>query len=322
MNAVWDAQAWFISNAGDEGSIVLIALRKGAMTGKDRRLGHFEWSAPDGCDIEDPAAWAAANPNLGYRIDVDSIAGAAALAKQNGGAEEAGYRTEVLCMHVRALDAAVDPSAWQNSTIDGTLDEYRSRIVLCLDIAPDGQHATLAAAAVTRPGVTRVEIVAAWSGLGCTQQLRADLPGWIARVKPRALAWFPNGPAAALAADLGKVKRPGWPPRGVKVEEIRQDMAAVCMGFAEQVRAGGVEHSTDPLLDAHVLDTEKLRRGDTYVFSRKGKGHCDGAYAAAGAVHLARTLPRRPSTHVPMSTEVANELARRRGDREGQQVTP
>jgi hypothetical protein len=27
------------------------------------------------------------------------------------------------------------------------------------------------------------------------------------------------------------------------------------------------------------------------VFSRKGEGHVDAAYAAAGAVHLARTLP-------------------------------
>ena len=28
-----------------------------------------------------------------------------------------------------------------------------------------------------------------------------------------------------------------------------------------------------------------------FVFTRKGIGHVNGAYAAAGAVHLARTLP-------------------------------
>jgi hypothetical protein len=40
-----------------------------------------------------------------------------------------------------------------------------------------------------------------------------------------------------------------------------------------------------------VTGAGRLKRGDAWVFSRKGEGHCDAAYAAAGAVHLARTLP-------------------------------
>jgi hypothetical protein len=75
------------------------------------------------------------------------------------------------------------------------------------------------------------------------------------------------------------------------VEEIRGELAAVCMGLAEQVTAGKIAHSDDPLLNDHIGGAERLYRGDTWVFSRKGDGHCDAAYAAAGAVHLARTLP-------------------------------
>jgi hypothetical protein len=63
------------------------------------------------------------------------------------------------------------------------------------------------------------------------------------------------------------------------------------MGFSEQVDAHRIAHSGDPLLDAHVSAAEKLSTGDGWRFSRKGEGHVDAAYAAAGAVHLARTLP-------------------------------
>jgi hypothetical protein len=66
------------------------------------------------------------------------------------------------------------------------------------------------------------------------------------------------------------------------------------MGLAELVRAGSVLHSGDPLLDTHVLGAEKSARGDAWVFTRQGSGYVDGAYAAAGAVHLARTLPATP----------------------------
>lgn len=316
MAAVADAQAWFISNAGDDGSVVLLSLRKSAESGLDRRLGRFEWSAPDGAKVTDVHAQAAANPNLGRRLDHDSIAGAAATAEHNGGEEEAGFRTEVLCQHVRRLNAAIDPGAWHEcGNADGDLDDYRGRIALCLDVAPDGRHATLMAAAVIRPGVVRLDVVKAWDGVFCTKKVRADLPGLLAKIKPKTLGWFPNGPAAVLAAELSKVKRPGWPPRGCKVEEIRQDTPAVCMGFAAYVGEHAVEHTNDPLLDAHALDAEKLRSGSIWVFSRKGEGHCDGAYAAAGADHLARTLPPGKSMSTPVTPEVADELARMRAAR-------
>jgi hypothetical protein len=52
-----------------------------------------------------------------------------------------------------------------------------------------------------------------------------------------------------------------------------------------------VLHPDDPLLNAHIAGTSKLRTGDGWRFARKGAGHVDAAYAAAGAVRLARTLP-------------------------------
>jgi hypothetical protein len=303
MNARPYGQAWLISNMGDDSSVVLNALRAAALAGTDQRLGLIEYSAPDGCEVDDLAAIAAANPNLGRRIDLDTIIGAAVRAKAAGGDEEAGYRTEVLCQRVRTLNVAVDGGKWSSTAVAGNLDAARRRIAACFDISPDGLHAALLAAAVIRPGIVRVEVVAAWSGLGAASKMRADLPGWLARVRPRALGWFPGGPGAAMAADMAK--RPGFPPAGCTVTGIKAETTSVCMGLAEQVAAEAVEHPDDQLMNAHILGAEKLPRGDGWVFSRKGEGHCNVAYAAAGAVHLARLLPPPRSTRLIVPTSVS-----------------
>jgi hypothetical protein len=296
MNAVPDAQAWAITNQGDDRAVVLDSLRAAALdylaTGiGDHRLGLFEWSAPDGADVTDLTGQAQANPNLGHRIDPDALAGKALRARVAGGEQEAKFRVEVLCQRVRLLDPAIDPAGWLACLDPGDLSSARSRIALCVDVSLDLAHATLAAAAVLADGRVRVEVIGAWGGPHCTTALVGALPGWVAKVRPRVLGWIPGGPAASVAADLADRKDvTAWPPPGVKVEDIRGEVTAVCMGLAQLVTAAGIAHSGDPLIDAHVAATEKLWQGDTWRFNRKG-GHCDAAYAVAGAVHLARTLP-------------------------------
>lgn len=296
-NAVRDAQVFAITNAGSDRSAVLNDLREAALayiaTGEgDQRLGLFEYSAPDGSSPVDLDALAQANPNLGYRIDPDALLGDAIRAVEQGGEALAGFKTENMCMRVRLMDPAIEPEAWAGCTEPGTLADVRSRVALCADVSIDAQHATLAAAALLPDGRVRVEVVAAWSGAGCTQQMRRDLPGWVKKIRPQTLGWFPAGPAAAAAADLAERKgRTSWPPPGVHVEAIRGEVTAVCMGFADLVIAKQVAHSDDPLLNAHVSGAEKLHQGDAWRFTRKGAGHCDATYAAAGAAHLARTLP-------------------------------
>jgi phage terminase large subunit-like protein len=289
MNARPFGQAIAITNQGDDTSVVLDSLRGDALryleTGVgDERLGLFEWSAPDGADLEDVEALAQANPNVGRRNDWDSLLGPARRAKANGGEEEAGFRTEVMCQRVRALDAAVDPSKWDASCQPDTMDTLRRRVVLCLDIAPDELHATLTAAAPDDDGRIRLEPVKAWSGADATAQVRAELAAEVKRIKPRILGWLPGGPAASLADWIRTARLP------CRVEEIKSDLPAVSMGFAEQVRSDAVRHSGDPLQDAQVKGSSKLRTGDRWTLSRRF-GHCDAAYAAAGAVHLARAHP-------------------------------
>ncbi|TDP97654.1 hypothetical protein EV186_103618 [Labedaea rhizosphaerae] len=298
-NAVPDAQIWAMSNAGNDNSIVLNDMRDDALTyirtGKgDSRLGLFEWSCLPGADPLDVRALAQANPNLNRRNDQDALLGDAATAVAKGGKKLAGFKTENMCIRVPRMDPAISPVGWENGADPGDLLSVRRRVVLCLDVSMDNAHATLVAAAVLADGRVRVEVVAAWDGPQWTTRFRKEFREKVGDIRPRKVGWFPGGPAAGLATEMTEQRREGWPPKGVKFEEIRRDVPAVCMGFAVAVDGGGIAHSHDPLLDDQVEGAEKLWAGDTWRFIRKGAGHVDAVYGASGAVHLARTLPPPP----------------------------
>jgi hypothetical protein len=118
MNAVDDAQAWAITNEGDDRSVVLHDLYDAGIEfitsgNGDQRLGLFAWSARGGCDLLDVEETAQANPNLGRRIQWDSLKGKAQRAQMAGGEVEGKYRTEVLCQRVARLKAQpVSADAW------------------------------------------------------------------------------------------------------------------------------------------------------------------------------------------------------------------
>lgn len=368
-----------ISNAGDDQSVVLNSLRSAAMARAvvaglrafappapaetdDDTLALFEWSAPDGCELDDPDGWAAANPGLGRTVS-DAAIRSAMLTDP-----PAVFRTETLCQRVDALDAAVDLASWAAlADPEGSLAPVRSRLAACLDVSLDGEHVTLAGAALLEDDRVRVEILAAWTS---TADARRELGPLLRQIAPAALGWFSSGPAAELGTELRTIALPGRPgpsaldtlratvpgriPAGFRacatagcaylvpptvayccracgtpgppprqpdehdpdcrrrerpaapaprpsvsapgeVLELKgADVTEACQEFAGLVLARRLLHPDDPLLNAHVAGTSKLRAGDGWRFARKGAGHVDAAYAAAGAVRIARTLPPPP----------------------------
>jgi hypothetical protein len=286
-----DAQIWALSNAGDSRSVVLNDLQDSAQdfieTGDgDPRLGLLEWSAPPDADPEDVGALLQANPRMGYGgQDLESLLTAARRAKRTGGAALNGFKTERMCIRVKVLRPAVSGPAWKKTLDPGPLEPGRRRIALCIDLSSDGAHATLAAAQVTADGRVRVELLHAWTGATAASDAERELPSYVRRIRPSVLGWFPRGPAAAVAATLQ------GPIRGTRIEAIRGDEPAVVMGFAKEVAAATLARSDDPLLEDHVTGAERMASSGGWVFARSDGAHVDAAYAAAGAVHLARTLP-------------------------------
>ncbi len=271
-----NAQLWAMSNAGDDESVVLNQLRDAALAGRDPSIGIFEWSAPDGCELDDTQAWRQANPGLGYVISEQAIRSAL------GSDPPEVFRTEVLCQKVAHLDSAVDLGAWKAcADPQGSLAGKRDRVAACVDVAPDSAHVTLAAAAVTDDGRVRVQIIAAWRS---TDEARFQLDGVLDELKPVQQGWFPGGPAAALAPVLRK--RPG------NVELTGGKVGEACQGLADLALARRVVQPGDALLDAHIGGASKLHTGDGWRFVRRGAGHVDAAYAAAGACYVAQTMPQ------------------------------
>ncbi len=306
-----------ISNAGDDGSVVLNALREAAIAGTDDGLGLFEWSAPDDCELDDPDGWAWSNPALGHVPSIERT-----IRGELTTDPPAVFRTERLCQRVDQLDGAIDLAAWKSAgDPTGTLESVRERIGLVVDVAPDGQHVTAIGAAVLDDGRVRVEVLGAWDStevarrelfgqggaLATMDALRnpGDDPGLFALVRPYVVGWFPGGPAGALGAEfkaLGKaakdeIDRGTKPSRRLCPDVVGLegvDVAQACQGLADMVRAGRVLHPNDELLNAHVGGAQKLFTGDGWRFVRKGAGHVDAAYACAGAVQVVRTVPPPP----------------------------
>ena len=263
------------SNAGDDESVVLNQLREAALNRLDPGLGLFEWSAPEGCDLADTEAWAQANPALGHTITESSIR--SSLASD----PPAVFRTEVLCQRVEAMDGAVDVAAWRDCRDKGvSLKDAEGRRAVCLDVAPDGEHVTLNVAVLGEDGRIRVEPAAAWR---TTLAAREELVDLLDRIDAEAEGWFPSGPAAVFAPIMRRRRK--------AVEIKGADVAAACMGFADLVRARRVLHPGDPLLDAHIGGASRLHQADGWRFVRRGVGHADAAYAAAGAVFVVQNLP-------------------------------
>lgn len=275
-----DGQAVYITNAGDDESVVLNSIRATALSGVDPSVGLFEWSAPEGCDLMDPEAWCWSVPALGHTVKEHHLRRAIMSATSPEMA-----RTEYLCQHVSSLASALDPNGWaRGADPNGSIAPYRGRLVAGIDVSLDGNHVALVAAAALDDGRVRVEPLASWDS---TLEARRELPGLLDRLGPVHLCWFPGGPANALAPVLS----------GAAGERAITglDVTAACMGFADLVDSGMVLHNADALLDGQVARAARLEQGDGFRFTRRGSGNCNALYAAAGAVHVARTMkaPRR-----------------------------
>jgi len=305
----WSSMIIGLSNAGNDKSVVLNDWRAEAIKYieegvGDPRVGLIEYSSVPNAKPNDIMALAQANPNMNRRgNDSDDLLSEATTAMRVGGKKLTGFKTEKMCIHVKASDPAVTAEQWLACKDIGDLSKFRNRIVLCFDFSMDELHATLAAAAVLPDGRVRVEAVKAWTA-DDIRQFSIGFRALVRRIQPRALGWFPGGPAASQAATLlgaeidaetGEFKmvgkRPAWLPRRTVVAPLRGETSAVCMGFAKDVRDVQIAQADDPLLNEHVPGADKLYVGSRWVASRQGDGHCDGYYAAAGATYLARTTP-------------------------------
>jgi hypothetical protein len=139
MQASRHPQMVYLSNAGEETSVVLNAIRDSAET--DPSLAYLEWSAAPDRAVDDLDGWAEANPSIGHDPSaVDNLTASYQTHKARGTLSI--FETEHLCRWVKTTrDSLVAEAEW-SSCRGLTGSPLRPSIGVSLD--PDGKRASIA----------------------------------------------------------------------------------------------------------------------------------------------------------------------------------
>lgn len=273
-NATFNSQLWGVSNAGDNRSVVLAQLRTsmletlgqwdaqvetGAMPVEafaathDMTSGLFEWSAPDGCDLDDPDAIRQANPSLGFgHMRWETV------WSDLGNDPEGVFRTEVLCQFVTAaVNVYIEPREWA-LCLDRTAAPGDG-LMLGIDTSADRQHSYIGVAGEVEEGVVAVELVASRAGMLWLPQAVAELAEdhGISRVALQARGC----PAAEFIPALQDL--------GLEVIEIYGlHLGASAGRFKDRVRDRTIRHQGQPALDLAISGAVARKLGEQRVWDR------------------------------------------------------
>jgi phage terminase large subunit-like protein len=280
MNNTWNPQLWAISNAGDARSVVLMAIREalvkevetydemvaaGIQSLEDWANHHdmtqaiFEWSAPDGCELDDPDAIAQANPALGHgHMTWDVI-----MSDLNGGEPEHVYRTEVLCQWVTArVMTWLDPVEWSELVDEDSEPAPGSHLFLGLDTSQGKAGMTyLAVAAERLDGNAHVELIAQRAGMLWVVDAVVDA---MERWGMESVAIQARGaPASEFIA--------GLKAKGVEVYEVGgTGLGGSALSIRNRVHEGRLRHRDQPALNVPVSGGTARRVTEQWLWDRIG----------------------------------------------------
>ncbi len=257
---------------------MLAALRERALeSAADRTtsVGLFEWSAPDGCDLTDRQAWAQANPALGWSVTEEALEGALATDP------EPVFRTEVLNQWVAEVDTAWQAGVWQ-ALADPRAARGRG-VVFALDLAPQHETATIAAAWQRPDGASHVVVAEHAEGVEWVIERAVGIvTTWGGRLVVES-----SGTAAWLLPSLERA--------GVTVEQVpRRFYADACGSLDAAITARRVRHGGEPVLQdaVRVARWSTTSNAGTRVLSRKDP-RVSPLVAAALALHGLTLKPAR-----------------------------
>jgi phage terminase large subunit-like protein len=173
------------SNAGDAFSTVLNELRERALDNPPKSFGFYEYSAPQYCKIDDRAAWAQANPALGYTITEAAIEEAIATSPIEN------TRTETLCQWIDSLS-----SPWPHGILEETSNSELQippggYTVFGFDVSPSRRNASLVAGQILPDGKIGVGILQTWESAVSVDDLKiaAEIKAWSDQYRPRQICY-------------------------------------------------------------------------------------------------------------------------------------
>lgn len=131
-----------ISTPSTSSDSIMWSLIEHGRSGEDEAFYLKEFSAPDGCDLDDREAWAAGNPALGDFLALDGMAAARRTLR------EPVFRQLRLGQWVTGHDAWLPFGAWAERATEPRELGRRDRVVLAFDGSASGDSTALVGATV------------------------------------------------------------------------------------------------------------------------------------------------------------------------------
>lgn len=250
-------------------SDVLRALRARALSPDPGRLCYSEWSAAPDADLDDPAAWEAANPSLGFHVQESFI-----RSERAAYSDEDFARERLSVPSAAAVGSAVPMDAFHAAQDPSTVLPDAATPVFGVDAASDGVSASIAVAGVRPDHRVHVELVA-----------RRDGIGWVADEVARMIAAWggyavvdPSGPAGPIAVALDAA--------GVAVVKVvGRHQSTAAAGFVAGLRDGKIRVRPHESLTAAATAARRYDLGDGWTWRRRAaKGDIAPVVAASWAV--------------------------------------
>ena len=203
LSARPNPQIWYYSSAPLLDSLQLRALQARGRSGQVGRLAYYEFSAPPEADLDDPDAWALANPALGRRLAEEFI------ATERAAMDDVSFARERLSIEEDPSAAGIfDMALWAELVTSAPLADP---VCLAIDTTPERSSTSIGAAGALEgtPDLLGVDVIDNRPGTGWVVERAVDL---CKRHKPIAVVIDEKSAATMFIQDLKN--------RGVRVEVI------------------------------------------------------------------------------------------------------
>jgi len=249
------------SNAGDAFSKVLNDLRERALDHPPKSFGFYEYSAPQYCKINDRAAWAQANPALGYTITEEAIEEAISTSPIEN------TRTETLCQWIDSLS-----SPWPHGVLEETSNSELTispgaLTMFGFDVSPSRRNASLCAGQMMPDGKIAIGILETFESQVAVDDLKiaASIKGWSDIYRPR-MVLFDKYTTASIAERLANA--------GVVTQDCSgQQFYQACGDLLDSLVNHRVVHNgQDELVQQFQNCSAKVNESSWRIVKRKSAG--------------------------------------------------
>lgn len=273
-------QTWLTSNAGDASSVVLNRVRdnayKDVANAKVSNTLWMEWSAPNGCAIDDRSAWALANPALGHTISIDVLEG-----RMNDRPNV--IRTEMLCQWVDTIENAFDMEKWAESYDSNLVITPGHPTWLALDFNWERTECVLVGVQQFPNGDLGCGVIQHWQSATAmdAMPIAGEVAKWAKEYSVRNVSMMRDG-AAHIAPLLMQSRIPVFV---VNMSIFAQG----CDETSGALNGGRLKHRGQQLLTDHVAASSRQPLGDSSwrIGRRDAQSSVQAAVALAMAVHQA-----------------------------------